>query len=151
MLISVEDNFYECKSKTGHVALGGEDFENAIMDFCISSFKVSTGLDISKNSKACVRLKRECATALRSLSVSKSVEVFVESISEGEDLEVDISREVFEEMCDDKFRICVKAIDKVLAQFKKYDKDKKLDHIVLGGFATIIPGITNTLRGYFNN
>ena len=113
-LISVEDSFYEVKVKTGHVALGGEDFENTIMDFCISSFKVSTGIDITKNSRACIRLKRECATALRSLSVSKSVEVFVESISDGEDLEVEITREVFEEMCDEKFRLCVEAIDYVL-------------------------------------
>ena len=113
-LISVEDSFYEVKSKTGRIALGGEDFENAIMDFCISSFKVSTGIDITKNKKACVRLKRECATALRSLSVSKSAEVFVESISEGEDLEVDITREVFEELCDEKFKTCVQAIDRAL-------------------------------------
>jgi len=100
-LLSIEDGIFEVKATNGHTHLGGEDFDNRLVDYCMADFKKKSGIDITGNSRALRRLRTQCEKAKRILSSAHQAEIECETLAEGEDYNTNISRAKFEELCID--------------------------------------------------
>merc|ERR1712070_1146870 len=147
-LLAIEEGIFEVKATTGHTHLGGEDFDNKLVDFCLTDFKKKSGLDISKNARALRRLRTQCEKAKRILSSAHTAPIECETLAEGEDYNTNISRAKFEELCMDLFRQCMPPVENVL---KDASIGKGQVHeIVLVGGSTRIPKIQSMLSDFFN-
>merc|ERR1712054_23971 len=147
-LLAIEEGIFEVKATNGHTHLGGEDFDEKIVDFCMNDFKKKSGLDISKNARALRRLRTQCEKAKRILSSAHQAPIECETLAEGEDYNTNISRAKFEELCMDLFRKCMPPVENVL-------KDSgigkgQIHEIVLVGGSTRIPKIQSMLSDFFN-
>jgi L1 cell adhesion molecule like protein len=147
-LLSIEDGIFEVKATNGHTHLGGEDFDNVLVDYCITQFKKQSGIDITGNARAMRRLRTQCEKTKRILSAAHQSEVYCETLAEGEDFNVNISRAKFEELCLPHFRKCMPPVENVL---KDADVGKGQVHeVVLVGGSTRIPKIQTMLQDFFN-
>jgi len=147
-LLTIEDGIFEVKATNGDTHLGGEDFDNKIVDFCIADFKKKSGIDIKGNARALRRLRTQCEKAKRILSSSFQTEVFCETLAEGEDYSTNLSRAKFEELCGPDFRKCMPPVEMVL---KDSDMSKGQVHeVVLVGGSTRIPKVQELLSDFFN-
>lgn len=125
-LLSIDDGVFEVLSTAGDTHLGGEDFDNRVIDHFVKLWKRKhDGQDITKNLRTMGKLKREVEKAKRTLSSQMSVKVEVESFFEGEDLSETLTRAKFEELNLDLFRKTMKPVEQVLkdANFKKEQVD----------------------------
>jgi len=147
-LLAIEEGIFEVKATNGHTHLGGEDFDNKLVDFCMADFKKKTGIDISKNARALRRLRTQCEKAKRILSSAHQAPIECETLAEGEDYNTNISRAKFEELCMDLFRKCMPPVENVL---KDAGCGKGQVHeIVLVGGSTRIPKVQQMLMDFFN-
>ena len=147
-LLTIEDGIFEVKATNGHTHLGGEDFDNRLVDFCMTQFKKKTGADISGNARAMRRLRTQCEKAKRILSSAHQAEIECETLHEGEDFSTTISRAKFEELCIDLFRKCMPPVENVL---KDADIGKgQIHEVVLVGGSTRIPKVQQMLSDFFN-
>ena len=147
-LLTIEEGIFEVKATNGHTHLGGEDFDNKLVDFCMADFKKKTGLDIIKNPRALRRLRTQCEKAKRILSSAHQAPIECETLAEGEDYNTNISRAKFEELCMDLFRKCMPPVENVL---KDASIGKgQIHEIVLVGGSTRIPKIQSMLSDFFN-
>ena len=138
-LLTIEDGIFEVKATNGHTHLGGEDFDNKLLQFCVADFKKKTGLDITDNKRAMRRLRTQCEKAKRILSSANQAHIEAEALADGEDYSTDVSRAKFEELCMDLFRQCMPPVESVL---KDSDTSKGQVHeVVLVGGSTRIPKI----------
>jgi L1 cell adhesion molecule like protein len=147
-LLAIEEGIFEVKATNGHTHLGGEDFDNKLVDFCMADFKKKSGIDISKNARALRRLRTQCEKAKRILSAAHQAPIECETLAEGEDYNTNISRAKFEELCMDLFRKCMPPVENVL-------KDSgigkgQIHEIVLVGGSTRIPKVQSMLSDFFN-
>lgn len=147
-LLSIEDGVFEVLATNGDVHLGGQDIDNRIIEYCMQEFKRKTKLDPYKSVKSISRLRGEAEKAKRTLSSNTVVSISVDSFFEGVDLNVQLTRAKFEELCTDLFKRCLDPVDQVLKD-AKIDKSK-VDDIVLVGGSTRIPKIQQLLSDYFN-
>ncbi|ORY74330.1 heat shock protein 70 family [Leucosporidium creatinivorum] len=148
-LLSIDDGVFEVLSTAGDTHLGGEDFDNRVIDHFVKTWKrKNDGQDITKNLRTMGKLKREVEKAKRTLSSQMSVKVEIESFFEGQDLSETLTRAKFEELNLDLFRKTMKPVEQVLkdANFKK----EQVDDIVLVGGSTRIPKVQELLKEYFN-
>ena len=147
-LLTIEDGIFEVKATNGHTHLGGEDFDNRLVDYCMTVFKKKTGHDIAGNARAMRRLRTQCEKAKRILSSAHQAEIECETLFEGEDFSTTISRAKFEELCIDLFRKCMPPVENVL---KDADLGKGQVHeVVLVGGSTRIPKVQSMLSDFFN-
>jgi len=147
-ILSLDSSLFEVRATRGDTHLGGEDFDNALMRFCIEEFKDETGIDIGNNQKVLRRLKVACEKAKRELSLSQQAEIDIDSLAEGKDFNIKITRPQFEDICKDLFIRCIKPIELALkdAQIQK----DKIDDIILIGGSTRIPKIQEIVKEFFN-
>ena len=128
--------------------MGGEDFDNKLVEFCANDFKKKSGQDISKNARAMRRLRTQCEKAKRILSSAHQAPIECETLAEGEDYNTNISRAKFEELCASLFKQCLPPVENVL---KDSGVGKGQVHeIVLVGGSTRIPKIQQMLSEMFN-
>jgi heat shock protein 1/8 len=147
-LLAIEEGIFEVKATNGHTHLGGEDFDNKLVEFCMADFKKKSGIDISKNARALRRLRTQCEKAKRILSSAHQAPIECETLAEGEDYNTNISRAKFEELCMDLFRKCMPPVENVL---KDASVGKGQVHeIVLVGGSTRIPKVQQMLSDFFN-
>ena len=148
-LLELEEGDITVKSHSGKMHLGGEDFDNQIMQYCINQFRYKTSIDLNKEEylKQKTRLKEHCEKAKKKLSQQKEVEIEVESIAKGKDFYLKFSRAKFEDLCKDIFEKCKLPINEVLNDAKCKPQD--VDEIVLVGGSTRIPKIQEMLKDYF--
>ncbi|RCK55976.1 Heat shock protein SSA2 [Candida viswanathii] len=147
-LLSIEDGIFEVKATAGDTHLGGEDFDNRLVNFFIQEFKRKNKKDISTNQRALRRLRTACERAKRTLSSSAQTSIEIDSLYEGIDFYTSITRARFEELCADLFRSTLEPVEKVL-------KDSKIDkaqvhEIVLVGGSTRIPKVQKLVSDFFN-
>ena len=147
-LLNLEDGVFEVKATAGDTHLGGEDFDKRLMSYCMEEFKRKTKLDMSKNKKSLRRLQTACEKAKRSLSSVTNTTIDVDSIFEGEDLEVRITRAKFENLCADLFKKTLDPVERVLKDAKV--SKSEIHDIVLVGGSTRIPKVQNQLSDFFN-
>jgi len=146
-LLTIEDGIFEVKATNGHTHLGGEDFDNVLVEFCMQQFKKQTGIDIKGNNRALRRLRTQCEKAKRALSSAHQAEIYCDTLAEGEDLNINMSRAKFEELCVNEFRKCMPPVQNVL---KDADVSKGQVHeVVLVGGSTRIPKIQSMLSDFF--
>ncbi|CAG8452353.1 847_t:CDS:2 [Ambispora leptoticha] len=147
-LLSIEDGVFEVLATAGDTHLGGEDFDNRVIDHFIKQYKKKTKLDVSKDLKAVGKLKREVEKAKRTLSQQMSTRIEIESFHNGKDFSETLTRAKFEELNNDLFRKTLKPVEQVLkdAGVKKED----VHDIVLVGGSTRIPKVQQLLEEFFN-
>lgn len=138
-LLTIEEGIFEVKATNGHTHLGGEDFDNRIVDFCKEDFKKKSGIDISGNARAIRRLRTQCEKAKRILSAAHTAPIECETLAEGEDYNATITRAKFEELCIDLFRKCMPPVENVLKD-SGLGKGQIHDVVLVGG-STRIPKI----------
>ena len=147
-LLSIDDGMFEVKSTAGNTHLGGEDFDNILLNHFICEFRRKYRHDIKSNKRSVRRLKTACEKLKRTLSSVTNGSIELDSLYEGIDFNTSLTRARFENMCDHFFRDCLDTVDKVLVD-GKLDKSK-VDEIVLIGGSTRIPKIQELLKRHFN-
>jgi len=147
-----EDNInFEILGNDGDIHLGGSDFDNKIIDYCINEYCKQTGdneENVRKNKKACKRLKIKCENAKKLLSISKETIINVENFIGNNDLFVKITRELFDKLCSDLYNRIEEVINGLL-QDEVGITPSKIDNIILVGGATRINGVRNLLYRIF--
>jgi len=148
-LLNIDDGVFEVLATAGDTHLGGEDFDNILVNFCVKDFKRKAGLDMTRNKRAMRRLRSACEQAKRTLSSSLRASIEIDSLFEGEDYFVQLGRAKFESMCADEFAKTLEPVRKVLSDAKV--SKAEIDNVVLVGGSTRIPKIQNMLSSFFNN
>ena len=147
-ILKLDDSVFELISTAFDNHLGGQDFDNQLLKFCIKEFKEYSGIDISNNQKAIRRLKICCESAKKKLSFSDETTIDIDALAEGEDFNIIISCPQFEDLCEELFNECIYLVEKALKE-SKINKGK-INDIILSGGSTRIPKIQNMLSEYFN-
>merc|ERR1712018_483327 len=147
-ILSIDDGVFEVKSTAGDTHLGGEDFDNRMVEHFVKEFKRKHKKDISGNKRALRRLRTACERAKRTLSASAQANIEIDSLFEGIDFYTSITRARFEELCSDLFKNTLDPVEKALRD-AKMDK-ASIDDIVLVGGSTRIPKIQKLLQDFFN-
>ena len=143
-----EGSMFEVKATAGDTHLGGEDFDNRIVNHFSEEFKRKYHKDLSTNSRSLRRLRTACERAKRTLSSSSEASIEVDSLFEGIDFYTRVSRARFEELCGDLFRKTLQPVETALRD-AKLDKGR-IDEVVLVGGSTRIPKVQKLLSDFFN-
>ena len=149
-LLELEEDDITIKSHCGKMHLGGEDFDNILVDYCIAQFKNQFGIDLNKEEyvKQRLRLKEHCEKAKKNLSFKFETIIEVESLINDKDLYLNLTRAKFEELCKDKFNLCLEPIIEILNKTGTNKKD--IDEILLVGGSSNIPKIQEILSEFFD-
>jgi len=147
-ILTIEDGIFEVKSTAGDTHLGGEDFDNRMVDHFVNEFKRKHKKDMTGNKRALRRLRTACERAKRTLSASAQANIEIDSLLEGIDFYTSITRARFEELCSDLFKGTLEPVEKSMRD-AKMDKTA-INEIVLVGGSTRIPKIQKLLQDFFN-
>jgi heat shock protein 1/8 len=147
-LLTIEEGIFEVKATAGDTHLGGEDFDNRLVNHFVQEFKRKFKKDISSNARAVRRLRTACERAKRTLSASAQTSIEIDSLFEGIDFYTSLTRARFEELNQDLFRSTMEPVEKVLRD-SKIDKSQ-VHEIVLVGGSTRIPKIQKMVSEFFN-
>nr|AWS31933.1 heat shock protein 70IVA.1 [Apostichopus japonicus] len=147
-ILCIDDGIFEVKSTAGDTHLGGEDFDNILVDHFSAEFKRKHKKDITGNARALRRLRTASERAKRTLSSSAQANVEIDSLFEGIDFYTSITRARFEDLCSDQFRKCLEPVEKAIIDAKI--SKSAIDTIVLVGGSTRIPKIQKMLTDFFN-
>jgi len=147
-ILSIDDGVFEVKSTAGDTHLGGEDFDNRMVEHFVKEFQRKHKKDITGNKRALRRLRTACERAKRTLSASAQANIEIDSLFEGIDFYTAITRARFEELCADLFRGTLEPVEKALRD-AKMDKSS-IDELVLVGGSTRIPKVQKLLTEFFN-
>jgi len=147
-ILSIDGGMFEVKSTAGDTHLGGEDFDNRMVEHFVKEFQRKHKKDITGNKRALRRLRTACERAKRTLSASAQANIEIDSLFEGIDFYTSITRARFEELCADLFRGTLEPVEKALRD-AKMDKSS-IDEMVLVGGSTRIPKIQKLLSDFFN-
>ncbi|KAL2899041.1 Heat shock cognate 70 kDa protein [Bienertia sinuspersici] len=147
-LLTIEEGIFEVKATAGDTHLGGEDFDNRMVNHFVQEFKRKHKKDISGSPRSLRRLRTACERAKRTLSSTAQTTIEIDSLFEGVDFYTTITRARFEEMNMDLFRKCMEPVEKCLRD-AKMDKST-VDDVVLVGGSTRIPKVQQLLQDFFN-
>jgi len=150
-LLTLDEGVFEVKATAGDTHLGGEDFDNRLVDYCVQEFKrknKNLKAEINKNARALRRLRTSCERAKRALSSATQATIEVDSLFEGLDFNVNITRARFEDLCADYFRGTLAPVEKVLTDSKL--AKGQVHEVVLVGGSTRIPKVQQLIKEFFN-
>merc|ERR1712212_1370748 len=147
-LLTIDNGVFEVVATNGDTHLGGEDFDQRVMEHFIKLYKKKKGKDLRKDNRAVQKLRREVEKAKRSLSSSFQVSVEIESFFDGEDFSETLSRAKFEELNAELFKSTLKPVKKVLEDAGM--KKSEIHEIVLVGGSTRIPKVQSLVKDYFD-
>ncbi|RHZ64347.1 Hsp70 chaperone [Aspergillus turcosus] len=147
-LLTIEEGIFEVKATAGDTHLGGEDFDNRLVNHFVNEFKRKHKKDLTSNARALRRLRTACERAKRTLSSAAQTSIEIDSLFEGIDFYTSITRARFEELCQDLFRSTMEPVERVLRD-AKIDKSS-VHEIVLVGGSTRIPKIQRLVADFFN-
>ena len=147
-LLTIEEGIFEVKATAGDTHLGGEDFDQRLMNHFIQEFKRKHKKDITGNARALRRLRTSCERAKRTLSSTAQTSIEIDSLFEGIDFYTSITRARFEELNMDLFNKCMEPVEKCMRD-AKMDKSQ-VHEIVLVGGSTRIPKVQTLLTNFFN-
>ncbi|KAL1292304.1 hypothetical protein HN51_060776 [Arachis hypogaea] len=146
-LLTIKDKVFEVKATAGNTHLGGEDFDNRMVNYFVEEFKRKNNVDISGNSKALRRLRSACERAKRTLSFAFDTVIEIDALYQGIDLYSSLSRAKFEELNMELFRNCMETVDKCLID-AKIDRSCIHDVVLVGG-SSRIPKVQQLLQEFF--
>merc|ERR1712230_323287 len=147
-LLTIDDGIFEVKATAGDTHLGGEDFDNRLVNHFTQEFKRKHKKDMTGNPRAMRRLRTACERAKRQLSSSANASIEIDSLFEGVDFYSSITRARFEDLCADLFRGTLEPVEKVLRD-SKIDKGSVHEVVMVGG-STRIPKVNELVSNFFN-
>ncbi|KMZ64074.1 putative mediator of RNA polymerase II transcription subunit37e [Zostera marina] len=147
-ILNIEEGIFEVKATAGDTHLGGEDFDNRMVNHFIQEFKKKKKKDISGDARALRRLRTACERAKRTLSSTTQTTIELESLYEGIDYSSVITRAKFEKLNMDLFMKCIETVEKCLRAAKIYKMC--IDDVVLVGGSTRIPMVQQLLKKFFD-
>lgn len=147
-LLTIEEGIFEVKSTAGDTHLGGEDFDERLVNHFAKEFQRKYKKDLTGNARALRRLRTACERAKRTLSATAQTTIELDSLFEGVDYASSITRARFEELNMDLFRKCMDPVEKCMRD-AKMDKGQIHDVVLVGG-STRIPKIQQLLQDFFN-
>jgi len=147
-LLSIDEGVFEVKATAGDTHLGGEDFDQRMMDHFVKEFKRQHKLDLTQSDRAVRRLRTACERAKRTLSSSTKANIEIDSLYEGIDFNSSITRARFEDLCGDYFRNTLQPVEKVLRDSGV--SKSQVDEVVLVGGSTRIPKVQQLVKEFFN-
>merc|ERR1712100_367716 len=147
-LLTIEEGIFEVKATAGDTHLGGEDFDNRMVDYFLTEFKRKFKKDLKSNQRALRRLRTACERAKRTPSSSTQAHLEIDSLFEGIDFNSTITRARFEDLNMDYFRKCMDPVEKVMRDAKL--SKSQVNEVVLVGGSTRIPKIQSLLADFFN-
>uniref|UniRef100_A0A2K5LMQ6 Heat shock 70 kDa protein 6 n=1 Tax=Cercocebus atys TaxID=9531 RepID=A0A2K5LMQ6_CERAT len=136
------------KATAGDTHLGGEDFDNRLVNYFMEEFRRKHGKDLSGNKRAMRRQRTACEPAKRTLSSGTQATLEIDSLFEGVDFYTSITRARFEELCSDLFRSTLEPVEKALRD-ANLDKAQIHDVVLVGG-STHIPKVQKLLQDFFS-
>jgi L1 cell adhesion molecule like protein len=147
-ILTIEDETFEVKATAGDTHLGGEDFDNRMVNHFIKEFKRRYNKDLTTNKRAVRRLRTACERAKRTLSAHNQASIEIDSLIESIDFNTSITRARFEELNADLFLSTMQPVKKCLIE-AKMDKAQIHDIVLVGG-STRIPKLQKMLQDFFN-
>jgi heat shock protein 1/8 len=151
-ILSLDSGVFEVKSTCGNAHLGGEDFDNRLIDLCIEEYKRKYKVDLKqvepeRRKKIRARLHLACERAKRQLSTATTAPIEVDSLYEGNDFNYVLTRAKFESLCADLFRATIEPLNQAMLDAKI--SKSQINEIVLVGGSTRVPKIQELLADYF--
>ncbi|KAK4989207.1 ATPase with role in protein import into the ER [Elasticomyces elasticus] len=146
-ILTVDEGVFEVLATAGDTHLGGEDFDQRVIDYFVKSYNKKNNVDITKAPKTMGKLKREVEKAKRTLSSQMSTRIEIEAFHDGNDFSETLTRAKFEELNNDLFKKTLKPVEQVLKDAKL--KKTEISDIVLVGGSTRIPKVQQMLEEYF--
>ena len=147
-ILEIGDGVFEVKSTSGNNHLGGDDYDQRIIDYLVKEFKKSNSIDLSKDKMAMQRLKDAAEKAKKDLSGMTTTNISLPFISQGEDgpvhLEISLSRAKFEDLTRDLTESTLEPVRKALKDAKLTKKD--IDKVLLVGGSTRMPRIAEIIK-----
>lgn len=147
MVANQDTGVFEVQATAGDTHLGGEDFDQRVINYFAKKYNKEHNVDITKDAKTMGKLKREVEKAKRTLSSQKTTKIEIESFHKGEDFSETLTRAKFEELNNDLFKKTLKPVEQVLKDAKMKKSD--IDDIVLVGGSTRIPKVQAMLEEFF--
>ena len=147
-LLTIDNEVFEVEATAGDTHLGGEDFDQRIIQYFIELIKTNHKSDISADKRAMQKLKGEVEKAKRDLSSVIQTKIEIENLVEGVDFKETLTRAKFEELCADLFKKTLEPVEQVLKDAGKKKSD--IDEIVLVGGSTRIPKVQQLIKDFFN-
>jgi heat shock protein 5 len=147
-LLTIDNGVFEVIATSGDTHLGGEDFDNRVIQHLLKVFKRKHGSDASKDKRAIQKLRREVERAKRALSTQHQVRLEIEGLFDGVDFSETLTRARFEELCIDLFKKTLTPVQKVMDDSEM--KKSEIDEVVLVGGSTRIPKVQMLLKDFFN-
>ncbi|XP_073306902.1 heat shock cognate 70 kDa protein-like [Primulina huaijiensis] len=147
-VLTIENSIFQVKAIAGDTHLGGEDFDNRLVNYFVQEFKKRHKKDIRDNPRALRRLRTSCERGKRNLSATTDTNISIDCLYDGIDFKCTLTRAKFEELNMDLFDQCIDHVDKCLKDAKV---DKKIIHdVVLVGGSARIPKVRQMLQNFFN-
>jgi L1 cell adhesion molecule like protein len=146
-LLSIKNNAFEVKATAGDTHLGGEDFDNRMVNHFVNELKRKNKVDISGNSKSLRKLRTACERAKRTLSYDTEATIDIDGICQSVDFCSSITRAKFEQLNMDLFEKCIETVKSCFSD-AKIDKSS-IDDVVLVGGSSRIPKVQNLLQNFF--
>eukprot|EP00442_Polarella_glacialis_P035752 CAMPEP_0115152958 /NCGR_PEP_ID=MMETSP0227-20121206/66451_1 /TAXON_ID=89957 /ORGANISM="Polarella glacialis, Strain CCMP 1383" /LENGTH=685 /DNA_ID=CAMNT_0002563627 /DNA_START=27 /DNA_END=2084 /DNA_ORIENTATION=+ len=147
-ILTITDTVFEVKATAGDPHLGGEDFDNRMLSFCIAEFRRMYKSDPTRNQRALRRLRTQCERAKRQLSTQTSVTIEIDSLHDGKDFSLRLSRAKFEELNMDYFKKAMEPVSQCLTD-SGLPKAKIAEVVMVGG-STRIPKVQELIKAFFN-
>ena len=147
-ILTIDGGVFEVVATSGDTHLGGEDFDQRVMEHMLKQFQQKTNKDASKDKRAVAKLRQECERAKRVLSARAETKIEIENFFEGEDLVQTLTRARFEELNIDLFKKTLKPIQQALTDSKL--KKHEIHEVVLVGGSTRIPKVQQLVKEFFN-
>jgi len=147
-VLTIDNGVFEVVATNGDTHLGGEDFDQRVMEYMMKIFKRKHKKDMSQDKRSIQKLRREVERAKRALSSTSSARVEIESLFDGVDFSETLTRARFEELNMDLFKKTLGPVKKVMedSSFKK----TQIDEIVMVGGSTRIPKVQTLIKDFFN-
>ena len=148
-ILEIENNKFTVKATGGDSHLGGQDFDNEIVKYCMNLFKENTDIDISNNQKALRRLKVACEEAKIELSTSFDSHIEINSLAQNEDFIYDLTQTDLNNICKTLFNKCIETLKNTIKD-SGLNKDDITDVVLIGGSTRIIE-IQNLISNFFDH
>ena len=146
-LLTLKKGLFKVKATKTIKHLGGDYINNKLIEYCTNEFFKKTSLDIKNNPKALRRLRASCEKAKKALSIATRTSIDIDSLMNGEDFNIIITRAKFEDLCKDLFEKNIFFIEKIINE-EKLNKSQ-IDEVILIGGSTHIPKIQEMIQDFF--
>lgn len=145
--MNIDDGAFDVLASHGDTHLGGEDFDQRVMQYLIKKINKTHGLDISNDNRSLQKLRKEVERVKRALSTQSQARLEIDDLVHGFDLQETLTRARFEELNNDLFKKTLEVVDHVMDRAKLTKSE--VDQVVLVGGSTRIPKIQELLSDYF--